>query len=115
MSKLLPPSIESKGVWDTPEHYYYEIVLEDKKYFIQMCIGHQGLSESEELLCNKINELYPATNKQADWKHHVHFVSNKKPIELESDKLDYEQKLDDMFKEAMCFERDLIAKLRTIS
>ena len=112
MTVILPPTPESLGGWNTPDHYFYEIATNDRGFRLSMCVSSHGLTDEQRAVCGRINEISPSKIQKKDWQWRSFFTTNKAKVgdEYDADKL--KAQLDKMFAQALQFESNLQERLK---
>jgi len=59
MSRIMPDSDEPDSVWNTRNHYFYEIWIKEQPhdYFIQISLNTTNMSSQQHKICEQIMEL----------------------------------------------------------
>ena len=113
MDNLIPFSPEPNSGWKTTNHYFYEIVNNDGKYFsIQFVLSSKNKSEEQSVIFDKINSISPSKQQKDNWLWRVHFKTKTCKIEEEIDEDKVFDQLDKLLSEVFAFEKDLIEKIK---
>ena len=112
MTAILPDIPEAPSGWNTDNHYFYEIINRDgKNVFIKFVISAKNITDDFRDICNRINELYPSSRQNEDWKWRQHFRTKTVEIDDEIDKEKIFSSLDDCLDEIKAFEKELAEQL----
>ena len=112
MSAILPDIPDAPSAWNTPNHYFYEIINRTgESVFIKMTINARNIPEDFRAICDRINEFYPAKFGVEDWQWRTVFRTSKIDIGGELSKEKIFAGLDGCLKEIRAFEQDLKQKL----
>lgn len=112
MSKVLPPSEEDIGGWNTPDHYFYELVIKDgKNYHFQLVISSINLSEEDRLTCDQIDQFRDSKKKKENWQWWTLYSTKTKKVEEELIKEKIFAQLDKGLAELKDFEKKLIESI----
>ena len=82
-----------------------------KSTYIQLAISSKNISDEYRLLCDKINQYYPAKRNNDNWVWRVPFKSKTVEIDKSLNKEKIKENLDSCFMEILTFEKDLRNKL----
>lgn len=112
MNEILLEKNNGVSGWNTKNHYFYEIMNRDgKSTYIQLAISSKNISDEYRLLCDKINQYYPAKRNNDNWVWRVPFKSKTVEIDKSLNKEKIKENLDSCFMEILTFEKDLRNKL----
>lgn len=113
MDTIIPDVPDTKSGWNTPNHYFYEIINQTgKSLFVQLAISSKEMPADQIEISNQINTYYPS--KEADkvnWSYRVPFKTEEFSFDDIYDKEAVFAQLDKWLQEIRVFEEDLKNKL----
>ena len=108
MSGILPDTPEALSGWNTPNHYFYEIVNRNTTYAVmQLSFNSKNLSEEQRVTLNKINDIVEMKQAKADWQWWKGYKADKIIIPKDLDKEIIFSNLDKALEQILEFERKL--------
>lgn len=112
MTAILPDIPNAPSGWNTDNHYFYEIINRNgKTTYIQLAISSRNITDEFRIICDKVNNYYPAKMGKKDWKWRTPFKTTTIELGEKLDKAAIISKLDSCMKEIITFESDLAGKL----
>ncbi len=113
MSKILPDLQDAPSGWNSPNHYFYEIINRTgNSFYIQFSISSRNITDEFRAICNRIQDVYPAKVEKENWQWRTPFKTKtvQLPTDLDKDKIF--ALLDDSLSEVLAFESDLEQRLQ---
>ncbi|HIV14677.1 MAG TPA: DUF4268 domain-containing protein [Candidatus Avisuccinivibrio pullicola] len=112
MSEILPDIPGAPSGWNTDNHYFYEIVNRTgKSVYIQFALSARNATEDFMIICDRINEFYPAKMGKEEWQWRAPFKTRTIDVDETVSKDEIFARLDDSLAEIQAFEADLKQKL----
>ncbi len=112
MSAILPDLPNAPSGWNTDNHYFYELMNRNgKDAYIQLSISSRNISDTFRIICDRINQFYPAKMGKEDWQWRIPFRTKTVPIDASLSKEAIFAVLDDCMAEIIAFEAELAQKL----
>lgn len=112
MTKVLPPSENSVGGWNSPDHYFYELFNnQGKDFWIQFVICSKNLTEDERLTCDKINQFSPSKQQKENWQWRTHYSTRHVKLEETISKEKVFDQLDRLLKDIKDYESRLFSDI----
>jgi len=113
LSKIIPDLEDAPSGWNTPNHYFYEIVnLKGNAVKLQLAFSARNMSEEQKALCDYINKYYPSKHfTKVNWQWRIPFRVNKMILGdslSEETIFDY---LDNAYEKLVAFETELSSLL----
>lgn len=111
MSKILPDIPNAPSGWNTDNHYFYELInREGKEAYIRLTISSKNITEEFRIICDKVNQFYPAKMGKDDWQWRIPFRTSTVVIDENFSKESIFAALDACANEILAFETDLAEK-----
>lgn len=111
MSVILPDSPGALSGWNTPNHYFYEIINKNARTaHIQLAISSKNITDELRAACDRVNKYYPAKVEKDDWQWRTPFKTTAIELGDELDKTAIFAKLDSCMQEILAFEAELKSK-----
>lgn len=108
MSRILPDTPEALSGWNTPNHYFYEIVNRNTTYVVmQLSFNSKNLSQEQRITLNKINDIVEMKQAKADWQWWKGYKADKIAIPKDLDQEIIFSNLDKALEQILEFERKL--------
>lgn len=108
MSRILPDAKDARSGWGTRNHYFYEIVNEDEgKLYLKMALSAENIPEDLKAICEIISEHFPPRRRGKNWKWRVPFSTKRVDVSKSTDE-EVICILNDLYTEAMLFEKQLV-------
>ena len=105
MSTLLPDSPESLSGWNTPNHYFYEIVNRDgENVRIQLSFSAHNIPDTLRAQCERIDALTHIDPIPTGWQWRVTFKTSSVPVADPIDEAALFAGLDVLLQEVQAFE-----------
>ncbi len=112
MDELLPATPDAPGGWNTPDHYFYEIVNSDgKSVYIRLSLSSRNLTGELLTRCEKLNAVRSAGLIPEGWQWRVVFKSSPTPVADPIDEAKLFAGLDKCLDEVRRFETAALAEL----
>ena len=105
MSKILPDTPGSLSGWNTPNHYFYEIVNRSgESVYIQLSLSAQGITDELRTKCERIDSICHSDPIPADWQWRIAFKTSSVPVADPIDEAALFSGLDKCLEEIRSFE-----------
>ena len=112
MTSILPNSEESLSGWNTPNHYFYELInVGGNEFYIQLAFSSKNLSPEARDICDKINSYYPSRQQKENWQWRIVFRTKTSKIDLETPEEKIHELLNKKLEEIKSFEKILGEKM----
>lgn len=112
MSEILPDAEEAKSGWNTPNHYFYEIVNSGgSEFYIQLALSARNIPDNLRQTCDRINAIFPSRQQKENWLWRVPFTTKRAKVDEEISKERVFEQLSKRFEEILVFEAKLTAHL----
>lgn len=107
MSLVLPDKEEANSGWNTKNNYFYEIINDGDKFYIQFALSSKNLTDKLREKCDQINKFKPSRMQRENWQWRIHFKTRntKVPDELDEEKIF--KALNEKFEEIKAFEQEV--------
>lgn len=107
MSKILPDTPDALSGWNTPNHYFYEIVNRSgESVYIQLSLSAQGITDELRTKCEHIDSICHSDPIPADWQWRIAFKTSSVPVADPIDEAALFSGLDKCLEEIRSFERE---------
>lgn len=111
-SRYLPEAQVASSGWGTKTHYFYEIVNEQgKQLHMQLAFSGKNLPNNLRMVCDKVNQFFPARIQRKDWKWRCPYITKKAQLYEDTTTENIIEILEEQYKALLAFESDLIEKL----
>lgn len=109
MSQILPDLENAPSGWNTPNHYFYEIVnMRGKAIKLQLAFSSRNMTEEQKALCDYINKYYPSKHfTKENWQWRLPFRVNKMMLGDSISEESIFAYLDDAYEKMVAFEKEL--------
>ena len=112
MSGILPDAKDAKSGWETRNHYFYEIANTDEgKLYLKMALSAENILDDFKAICKIISEHFPPGVWMKNWKWRVPFSTKHVDVSKSKDE-EVICILNDLYAEAMQFEKQLVDVMR---
>lgn len=112
MSVLLPDAPEALSGWNTPNHYFYEIVNRDgENVRIQLSFSAHNIPDTLRAQCERIDALTHIDPIPTGWQWRVTFKTSSVPVAGPIDEAALFAGLDGCLEEVRMFEGEALAEL----
>lgn len=112
MSVLLPDAPEALSGWNTPNHYFYEIVNRDgENVRIQLSFSAHNIPDTLRAQCERIDALTHIDPIPTGWQWRVTFKTSSVPVADPIDEAALFAGLDGCLNEVRAFEGEALAEL----
>lgn len=116
MSVLLPDAPEALSGWNTPNHYFYEIVNRDgENVRIQLSFSAHNIPDTLRAQCERIDALTHIDPIPTGWQWRVTFKTSSVPVADPIDEAALFAGLDGCLNEVRAFEGEALAAIASIS
>ncbi len=107
MSSIIPDSTEPNSGWNTKNHYFYEINVDGKQFYIQLVFSSKDFTDLQSKVCSAINEWSPKNNSKKFGLWKICFTTKKSNVDDDlSEDLIFEN-LNNKLKEIDDFEKKI--------
>jgi|GEM_PF-458306 len=112
ISRYFPEAQVASSAWGTKTHYFYEIDNDQgKQLHMQIAFSGKNIPNNLRMMCDKVNQFFPFSNKRKNWKWRSLYVSKKAQLYEDTTTEDIIEILEEQYKELLAFESDLTEKL----
>ena len=110
MSTLLPDAPEAPSGWNTPNHYFYEIVNRDgESVRIQLSLSARNIPDTLRAQCERIDALTHSDPIPTGWQWRMTFKTSSVPVADPIDEVALFAGLDKCLDEVRRFEDEALA------
>ena len=111
MSGILPDAKDARSGWGTRNHYFYEIANEaNGKLYLKMALSAKNIPDDLKAICEIITEHFPSRMMRENWKWRTPFSTKRVDVSKSTDE-EVICILNDLYAEAMQFEKQLVAAM----
>ena len=112
MTEILPDIPNAPSGWNTDNHYFYELMNRNgTDAYVQLSISSHNITDEFRVICDRINEFYPAKMGKEEWQYRLPFKTKSFVIGEPLSKEAIFASLDTCLEEILAFESDLRKKL----
>ena len=108
MSSILPDAKDARSGWGTRNHYFYEIVNEDKgKLYLKFALSGENIPDDLNAICEIIAEHFTSRVMKKNWKWKIPFSTKHVDVNKSTDE-EVICILNELYAEAMQFEKQVV-------